>query len=738
MGQTSSRASSGILPISTKSSSPPSSSSSSSSPQLASSTQPSFRSRRLSSLSQHLAKKRKTKFLNHFKKTKLSPTPSSDQPLLNTTSAVAATAAPPLSSHSDFQTPITTFESHQYLSSPATPSIHAIRSPITGASIHHIPSHTSIHRFTTPDTASHTPTIPDDPPQSQLQPSQSSQSSQPSQQSNSQSPPEPPSSQPPPPPSTPPSTPPPQNRSQLLSSQYLDLISQLTPSIRAQFQTLSNLLATVTITTLQRLINPSDNNDIEWDVNSENTRNLGGVRIDQFGYNNTVPASQTTIPIPTNDTTSPLVDTLQPTPNDTEATDNTSPPPPPPPLHDTTFSEFLTDLTENRLLNVHLGSQILDSEPLSFFRAFRFDVPSSTSSDIDPLVPVLIVGVVGLNDYSNSFQSSGTTTAGFNDLSSTPSPSETSPQAHFNDSQSEDEEPDSPFASINRNRNANANSNTNTTTLTPDSYRSWIIIVMAHHYASSDPVLQSMPLFISLLTNYVTSSNSGNFNGGMAGGSTSWGAAAAHRFGVGVGGGGVGVGQSNGPDDELESFRNSLFQMFSKKSTVPLTQKDLDYKVETLFRFVSTSSSDKQNSVHDADADADADDVDDDDDDYGDYHSTTSQYHCTQSSDYEDDNSALWSEQLAEHFAGIDLPFTHHDDLIGTTNNHAKDRIPNERTFEDGDRCPICLIDYCNNEVGRFLPVCQHGFHVDCIDQWLLNDNSCPICRGKGITIGDV
>ncbi|XP_026458585.1 RING-H2 finger protein ATL64-like [Papaver somniferum] len=45
------------------------------------------------------------------------------------------------------------------------------------------------------------------------------------------------------------------------------------------------------------------------------------------------------------------------------------------------------------------------------------------------------------------------------------------------------------------------------------------------------------------------------------------------------------------------------------------------------------------------------------------------------------------------------------------------------------DECAICLSTFEENEVGRLLPVCQHSFHVECIDMWLRSHSSCPICR---------
>ncbi|KAK8977622.1 hypothetical protein V6N11_013407 [Hibiscus sabdariffa] len=43
--------------------------------------------------------------------------------------------------------------------------------------------------------------------------------------------------------------------------------------------------------------------------------------------------------------------------------------------------------------------------------------------------------------------------------------------------------------------------------------------------------------------------------------------------------------------------------------------------------------------------------------------------------------------------------------------------------------CPICLGEFMDGEKIRVLPKCNHGFHVRCIDTWLLSHSSCPTCR---------
>ncbi|GMI93165.1 Arabidopsis Toxicos en Levadura 78 [Hibiscus trionum] len=43
--------------------------------------------------------------------------------------------------------------------------------------------------------------------------------------------------------------------------------------------------------------------------------------------------------------------------------------------------------------------------------------------------------------------------------------------------------------------------------------------------------------------------------------------------------------------------------------------------------------------------------------------------------------------------------------------------------------CVICLSDFTHGDRIRILPMCNHGFHVHCIDNWLSSHSSCPKCR---------
>ncbi|RDX68982.1 E3 ubiquitin-protein ligase MBR2, partial [Mucuna pruriens] len=64
--------------------------------------------------------------------------------------------------------------------------------------------------------------------------------------------------------------------------------------------------------------------------------------------------------------------------------------------------------------------------------------------------------------------------------------------------------------------------------------------------------------------------------------------------------------------------------------------------------------------------------------------------------------------------------------------------LTNNENPEDGENCPICLEEYEDgDEIGK-LDLCVHKFHVQCIKQWLMNKNFCPICKRIALTMKNV
>nr|XP_009770318.1 PREDICTED: RING-H2 finger protein ATL20-like [Nicotiana sylvestris] len=49
--------------------------------------------------------------------------------------------------------------------------------------------------------------------------------------------------------------------------------------------------------------------------------------------------------------------------------------------------------------------------------------------------------------------------------------------------------------------------------------------------------------------------------------------------------------------------------------------------------------------------------------------------------------------------------------------------------------CPICLVEYSAGESVRLIPLCQHSFHADCVDEWLKIKATCPVCRNSPLLL---
>ena len=51
---------------------------------------------------------------------------------------------------------------------------------------------------------------------------------------------------------------------------------------------------------------------------------------------------------------------------------------------------------------------------------------------------------------------------------------------------------------------------------------------------------------------------------------------------------------------------------------------------------------------------------------------------------------------------------------------------------EEHDCCVICQDGYQNDEKIGFLD-CGHEYHADCLKNWLLRKNVCPLCKAPAI-----
>lgn len=76
---------------------------------------------------------------------------------------------------------------------------------------------------------------------------------------------------------------------------------------------------------------------------------------------------------------------------------------------------------------------------------------------------------------------------------------------------------------------------------------------------------------------------------------------------------------------------------------------------------------------------------------------------------------------LGLNAAAIDnIPIFLHGSILGNNNMGI-----------DQKECSICLGMYEDGERVKVLPECLHAYHSDCVDKWLKNKSSCPLCRSS-------
>ncbi|MFQ6646790.1 hypothetical protein Gotur_019869 [Gossypium turneri] len=65
--------------------------------------------------------------------------------------------------------------------------------------------------------------------------------------------------------------------------------------------------------------------------------------------------------------------------------------------------------------------------------------------------------------------------------------------------------------------------------------------------------------------------------------------------------------------------------------------------------------------------------------------------------------------------------------MVGTVVQYKNEEGTESRCTE----CVICLEEFKDGDSCRVLTNCNHLYHQLCIDEWLVKDSHCPLCRGS-------
>ena len=69
-------------------------------------------------------------------------------------------------------------------------------------------------------------------------------------------------------------------------------------------------------------------------------------------------------------------------------------------------------------------------------------------------------------------------------------------------------------------------------------------------------------------------------------------------------------------------------------------------------------------------------------------------------------------------------------EIIDSLPKHIYTEDDRDATGEE-HTCSVCLCDFEPGDVLRRIPGCCHEFHQYCVDVWLKNHTTCPMCRAE-------
>ncbi|BFG22088.1 hypothetical protein CerSpe_083620 [Prunus speciosa] len=90
----------------------------------------------------------------------------------------------------------------------------------------------------------------------------------------------------------------------------------------------------------------------------------------------------------------------------------------------------------------------------------------------------------------------------------------------------------------------------------------------------------------------------------------------------------------------------------------------------------------------------------------------------------DEDLRCFMEEQLSKEKAGLSET---------TITNRLRTRLHASETVREPDSCSICMIEYKDQDKIASLYYCSHEYHADCIKEWLLKNNLCPMCRALAV-----
>ncbi|GMI80601.1 hypothetical protein HRI_001729400 [Hibiscus trionum] len=97
----------------------------------------------------------------------------------------------------------------------------------------------------------------------------------------------------------------------------------------------------------------------------------------------------------------------------------------------------------------------------------------------------------------------------------------------------------------------------------------------------------------------------------------------------------------------------------------------------------------------------------------------------------EDIENRLSNLPVADHVVQREPPQNQLDNTSRPTKKIVRYKNGEKIEWSFFTECVICLEEFKEDDSCRVLPNCKHLYHQFCIDQWLVKNRHCPLCRGS-------
>ncbi|OVA07185.1 zinc finger protein [Macleaya cordata] len=112
-------------------------------------------------------------------------------------------------------------------------------------------------------------------------------------------------------------------------------------------------------------------------------------------------------------------------------------------------------------------------------------------------------------------------------------------------------------------------------------------------------------------------------------------------------------------------------------------------------------------------------------------------YYCTRVQDLSPGpprrRTSYFSSQLHEHHSSVDIEVGLDEATLKSFPKLLYSEAKLRNKHATNTCCSICLADYNSTDTLRLLPDCGHLFHLKCVDPWLKQHPTCPVCRSSPI-----